>query len=84
MAASDVAQTAGIQGAESRYVVLRKEGDMRDDGWKVVHAMLPAPNADAAIRKAAGDVEGEYVAVPSRSWAPRKLTVKTEKRVSLS
>lgn len=58
----------------TEYVVLQASGD---DEWMVVDT-VQARSATAAIRAAiTGD--GQYVAVPARSWQP--VTAKTETSV---
>lgn len=54
-------------------------------GW-AERARVEASSADAAIRQyveKASD-QGQYVAVPARSWTPRTVKVETTKRIELS
>ena len=62
------------------YRVLRLD----ESGWQVRSA-VEASNADFAIRLvAADDGAGTYVAIPERSWKPRKLTVESRPIIKLS
>lgn len=61
------------------YVVM-KQGD--DDRWQFVNNVTAA-TGDAAIREA-GKEAGTYVAVPSRSFHPRTVTVQTQLVTKLS
>jgi hypothetical protein len=66
----------------TKYVVLRAivETDGRSD-WATV-GTVDASSSDDAIKQKAE--EGTYVAVPARSWKPRKVAVETKPRVRLS
>jgi hypothetical protein len=69
------------------YRVLRSKpnGEQSEPPWLTVELSQSASSADAAIR-AVTDKHGEgvYVAIPRRSWKPRKVTVETKKRTVLS
>lgn len=86
MTASGQALTQPPTDTESttHYIVLRENGA----AWVQVVSgnakQWPAKSADQAIKRAAGDEPGTYVAIPVRSWQPRTLTVKTERRAVLS
>ena len=65
----------------TKYVVLKRFPDERDC-WNQLSGEYEANNDQAAIQAAllsgngAGDPSGEYVAVPVRSWKPRKVEAK--------
>lgn len=93
MTTTEVETTTTMTGKPTEYVVLRRDdyGDGSTGGEKLawtlvgyIDGFVPAANADAAIRKAANDEEGTYVAVPARSWQPRTVKVETQRKVSLS
>lgn len=57
----------------TEYIVLVKD----EGGWTIYGYPVKASSTARAI-KAAEPEEGEYVAIPARSWRP--VTVKVEKR----
>lgn len=65
--------------ADTEYAVLRfEDNDIAGlQRWEFVESVL-ARSAEAAIRQVASRADGLYVAVPSRSWKPLKVTTKTE------
>lgn len=63
----------------TEYVVLNKDGE----GWKPIVPTVKARSAEHAIREAAGNTPGNYVAVPARSWKPVKVSVDTVPTVKL-
>ncbi len=63
------------------YLVLRALADTRG-GYAPVQT-IEASSSDAAIRAVAGDAEGVYVAVPSRSWNEVSVKVETKTQVRL-
>jgi len=68
----------------TRYVVLQKHA--APGGWEVLNERVWAASSDAAVRQsltANDNKEGEYVAVPARSWKPTKVTVVQETKVRL-
>jgi hypothetical protein len=73
------------------YVVLRKDITPANQPaaalvpWAAVDTVA-ATSADAAIRQVVekSGENGQFVAVPARSWKPRKVTVETKKRTVLS
>jgi hypothetical protein len=76
-ATTNTAQTPDAA-KKTTYHVLRQDVD--GGRYDLVTANLPASNAEAAVRgyiANTGAVEGVYVAVPSRSWRPTKVTVAT-------
>lgn len=80
--------TADAATEPREYTVLREQLEQlgaatERPSWAIVKT-VKATSTDAAIKLAAADAEGHYVAVPSRSWQPRTLAVKTEKRTVLS
>jgi hypothetical protein len=63
------------------YLVLTKD----DSGMWMEEDTVEAVSADTAIRAIAGlNNGGTFVAVPARSWKPRKVTVESTPRVKLS
>lgn len=63
---------------QTKYAVLHRKGD----DWSPL-VTVEAASADAAIRKVASTVgDGEYVAIPARSWAPQ--VVKTQQTVKVT
>lgn len=79
---ADSLPPTGNEGQTAYVVLVRLEGD-GEKTWRFVEN-VHASNSDQAIRNAAAEREGVYVAVPARSFAPRTVTLKTEKRVQLS
>lgn len=74
--------------ADTSYIVLLLDDE---GGWREVPAgPFVGHNDQAAIRKAADgydevlEDEPTFVAVPLRSWTPRKLTVTTKRVVTLA
>jgi hypothetical protein len=65
------------------YVVLKKDGS---GFWSLVSGMdVKARSARSAIREAADrDGEGEYVAIPYRSWRPVSVKVETKTALRFS
>jgi hypothetical protein len=67
----------------TRYIVFSGS----DGAWRKI-VTVTAQSANAAIRQAASSTDAptglELVAVPERSWKPRKVTVETAPRVKLS
>jgi hypothetical protein len=77
-AASQAAPPAAKpKGKQTGYIVLAKNGD---SDW-LEAGFHDAASADAAIRQAAAESDGTstFVAIPKRSWHPKKpkLTTKT-------
>lgn len=70
----------------TKYIILYRDGE---GGWREAEDVV-APSADAAIRmvvslKAAAFSNGaELVALPARSWNPRKVNVEQKTAVTLS
>jgi len=66
----------------TEYVVLSKQSA---GGW-TEQKIVVASSAKAALRSALGGaaVEGEFVAIPLRSWHPLKVTVETQQRLKFS
>ncbi len=62
----------------TEYVVLRQE----DDRWVVAKTTV-ARTPENAIKSAYGNGGAVYVAVPSRSWNPVKVTPKVETTLTL-
>lgn len=71
--------------AKTSYMVLHAVVENGQHGWAVL-GIVSANNADEAIRLVAAghDRSGEYVAVPSRSWNPRNVTIQVEPRIVLN
>jgi hypothetical protein len=79
--------------APTEYVVLREEtvnlsvgattaSNAESKVWReVARSTGPAANA---IKKAAKEKTGRYLAIPARSFKPVTLTTKTETKVTLS
>lgn len=71
----------------TRYVVLKQlaaDGEATVGAWDAVDT-VSAASATEAIRVTAETFgAGEYVAVPARSWKPRKAEIQTTPRVRLS
>jgi hypothetical protein len=69
------------------YVVLRQTQDaapgIATETWERIVGEFRG-TAEQAIKKAAKDKEGHYVAVPARSFKPVSLTTETTTRVKLS
>ena len=59
----------------SEYIVLQEAGE----GWKLAGTVMAA-GPYAALRKVV-EVEGVYVAVPTRSWKPRRAGVVTKQEL---
>lgn len=77
---------------KTAYVVLRRSQralagtdatNQNNGAWEDV-ATIEANNATEAIRTAAKKQEGEYVAIPARSFSPVKVTVETKTLVKLA
>lgn len=59
----------------TKYVVLSRTDDTTE-GWETI-ATVEASSSEQAIRKTTAlDSSGVYVAIPSRSWKPQKVSVK--------
>ena len=69
----------------TEYIVLTKHGE---DGWaQIGKDKVTAASARAAISemlKTRPAIEGEFVAIPLRSWHPLKVTVETQHRLKFS
>jgi hypothetical protein len=81
--AGGLATTAGTK-AGTKYVVL---GSAEEGGWLEAYRVV-ASSADAAIREYVQRLNGapaakEFVAIPERSWKPRKPIVETKQTVKL-
>jgi hypothetical protein len=63
------------------YVVLIRQ---TDGAWQELHT-VEASSADDAIRKAADAEEGTgtFVAIPARSWKPRRVQLVATTRLKL-
>jgi hypothetical protein len=73
---TDTASGTATSHAGGGYVVLRQAPAGH---WNEVKATKTAKSADAAIRQVVGtlndaDQSGTFVAVPSRSWRPVRIT----------
>lgn len=71
----------------TEYLVLEVQ-ERNDNGlhlWQKI-AAVEARSASSAIREALGgeEHEGEYVAVPARSWRPVKVSVETKTQLRFS
>ena len=66
----------------TNYIVLRQ--DTPDGIWHENGPPVESVSAEAAIRKAVGEVSGTYVAIPVRSFSPITVTVETKKVVKLA
>ena len=70
----------------TEYLILRqlRAADEKDDtsNWQL-RATLEASSADAALRKAAGAGDHTLVAIPKRSWQPRRITTETRTIIRL-
>lgn len=72
------------------YIVLKRasvpENTMTaDTGWHVVTGAFEGVSAPAAIKAAAEKSgNGEYVAVPSRSWQPVRVQVEQKTEVKFT
>ena len=64
----------------TQYVILREKTDA---SWEVFAYSVEASSDKRAI-KAAAKEEGEYVAVPERSWNRRTIGVKTKTEITVS
>jgi hypothetical protein len=69
----------------TEYVVLTKH----EDSWaQVGKDRVLAASARAAIsetlKSRPASVEGEFVAVPARSWRPLKVKIETQQRLTFS
>ena len=79
--------TPESKAAETTYVILRQgEGEST---WHMVNRTALSGSSQAAIRSvvaklAAADQAGTFVAVPSRSWKPVKVSTKTETTVVIA
>jgi hypothetical protein len=66
------------------HVLKRTEIEDGQNDYRLVASHVSAVNAEAAIRYFVGsinttsDKEGEFVAVPSRSWKPTVVKVETQ------
>lgn len=60
------------------YLVLEQAGG-NGNGWSVIRQEVTASSADQAIRMVADEreIDTTYVAVPVRSWQPRKVVAET-------
>lgn len=65
------------------HATLMEDAPNFKDCWELIQEIETA-NADAAVREAAGDVEGEYVPIPARSFRPRIVKVETTKVVKVT
>lgn len=65
--------------AKTDYVVLRREGD--GERW-IGQGTTAASGAADAVRQQKGD--GEFVAIPKRSFQPMSVTTETVKRTKVS
>ncbi len=89
-AATATPKSAAKKDAEAgaEYVVLIRT-DARNSTlgtastWQEVKTVA-ARSADAAVKEAAEEVPGRYVAVPARSWSPRTVTVEQTTRIRLT
>ena len=61
----------------TEYMILKKEGI----SWEYI-SVAEASSTKRALTVATLDGDGEYVAVPKRSWKP--LTVKTEQTTKVT
>lgn len=62
------------------YIVLEYVSD--SDLWRD-HLRVTATSATGAIRAAADNTSGDYVAIPLRSWKPQRVTVATKPTVQM-
>ena len=64
------------------YVILCKTVE----DWEELAKRVEASSAKAALRTAlkGTSINGEYVAIPLRSWHPLKVTVETQQRLKFS
>jgi hypothetical protein len=72
--------------AKTIYVVLREldPTEPRAPGWILHNESCRAASAEAAIRLSIADENpGTYVAIPSRSWKPIKVTVTRQTVIKL-
>ena len=69
----------------TEYVILKRGptiGDASGNGtWTALPRRMMARNAEEAVRLLDGG-DGDYVAVPARSWRPLKLETVTRTSVS--
>lgn len=72
----------------TKYLVFYRDGE---GGWREAAEQVTASSATAAVRfvmaekpDAFGGEGVQLVAVPSRSWRPRTVTIETKTRVALS
>lgn len=67
----------------TRYLVLKRHGE--EDAWSPIGAeRVEASSARAAILGALNhrsDADGEFVAIPERSWQPLRVATETVTRV---
>lgn len=64
----------------TEYIVLIKQDG---EGWKTIFPNVEARSSEHAVKAASNGTAGTYVAIPSRSWKPVKVSVETVKRVRL-
>lgn len=65
------------------YKVLRYEGEEDGGSWVEQPGFWNASSARSAIRKAAGESQGKYWAVPKRSFQPVTVTVERTVKVTI-
>lgn len=71
----------------TEYLILGRVANAGENTWMVTATGIIARSTDGAIRAYLTDreiSEGEFVAVPARSWNPRKVTVESVPRVVLA
>lgn len=83
--------TPAAKKTTTAYVILTRRANHagpeahEDRGWREA-ATIEAASADAALRLYATDKNDgmDLVAIPARSWQPRRITIKTTTRVTLA
>lgn len=70
--------------AGTEYVILNEV--VPDGGWHLVEESVTAASAEDALRRTIPPDEhvgGQWVAIPTRSWKPTRVSVETVSRVKL-
>lgn len=67
--------------SRTRYYVMRQGEDGR---WEEYSPDVEATSNIGAVRAANAEDDGQFVAIPHRSWKPLKVTLETKRLFSIS